>query len=501
MCSRQLFGLLRSLAEIKGGNVLEIVMQPHQRLHVHTRFGPSGVQDFVSLMKQMKWQPPDFISCLLRPNDPRVEKELLRLSNKDTEEADVTYSYLWPAKHRAYAAAQGIRWGDLQVSHETSQSNWYPVLSVREQEILAFQQRAHGSDVSTDLGQNLCRNNILENGICPTLFPRMQLWIGDPTQQRLVLGRELLGVQGFPWQNLPEEFLTSIGEGTMLDLAGNAYNGLVIAPLCSCLLSVLSFVDYHEAGAFDAVDDTLEAIAFARGTGLNSMARSHNSGASVRAEDTILVCADEDSEEGSRKVDDEGSSSGSDKSEESSGGSSSDSCRESLLFGTSEECDEGHFAVRKNIAVFPNSAVPTNVVPTNVVPENVVSKNVFPTNVVPNDVVPKNVAPKSAESVRDVVPTNALPNSDVPKSAVPKNVLPNDEVPKKAGSQNEEPKWDGLRLCPGYSWTKSCRRSWVFPKAKGWVAPNPKGWVAVSRRCPDGIRRKGWAPHPDDVAE
>lgn len=113
---------------------------------------------------------------------------------------------------------------------------WFSVLTERKKNALLICQAEKHMVVFRDLSQSIARinsNSWNENTgrhVCPTLLPKMELWIDNFTESscRLLIGQEALMLQGFPISVFLEA-LESDYEGDwrptqslMLDLAGNA---------------------------------------------------------------------------------------------------------------------------------------------------------------------------------------------------------------------------------------------------------------------------------------
>ena len=122
------------------------------------------------------------------------------------------------------------------------------MLPGREQDILALralaQSQKDGVDIShaldgrvVDTSQSISRGTVSLIDECNTLTPHGTYWLG--TQRRLLLGRERLALQGYPWPEYSVE-VDNFSEGLLGDVAGNAMSGpCILACFLALLISVV----------------------------------------------------------------------------------------------------------------------------------------------------------------------------------------------------------------------------------------------------------------------
>lgn len=121
-------------------------------------------------------------------------------------------------------------------------------LPQRDQEILSLRAHIQSKkdgilDLSTvlrdrvvDTSQSVNRSSISGQQLTNTLTPGGSFWLG--THKRMLLGREMLSLQGFPWPCFDK--FDNHTEHLMADLAGNAMSGpCVMAAFLGLFVAVL----------------------------------------------------------------------------------------------------------------------------------------------------------------------------------------------------------------------------------------------------------------------
>ena len=109
----------------------------------------------------------------------------------------------WVEQHMQFAQNHRVRWGQA-VPAKLAANQWYQTLGDREQDALSLLQQCTPCIVFRDLSQSIVRGNSntwrqdSSKHVMSTVLPRMVLWC--EAQNRLVLGREALLMQGFPIQ-------------------------------------------------------------------------------------------------------------------------------------------------------------------------------------------------------------------------------------------------------------------------------------------------------------
>ena len=178
----------------------------------------------------------DAVLAELKERQARHAKAVEQKAAKAAEaEGQVSLGENWVEQHMKYAEAKGLQMA-LPTPPQLQRSPWFSVLTEREKNALLICRAEKHLVVFRDLSQSIARinsNSLNENTgqhVCPTLLPKMELWIDNFTgsSSRLLLGQEALMLQGFPVQ----VFLAALErhdddewrptQSLMLDLAGNA---------------------------------------------------------------------------------------------------------------------------------------------------------------------------------------------------------------------------------------------------------------------------------------
>ena len=200
---------------------------------------------FRGLLSLCQRRPCGVEALLLPDDDPHVENELLRRTSagKTSEPEN------WKLKHLNYYSNIRLPMGSPSPHNATASSPWYPTLTGCQRSTLNFQHHKIQSSTRTSTAQDRCptlmldvdqspertfRSTIINDGplrtitIAPCMTPHQKLWIHRPDgQERLLLGREALVLQGFPVR-LVEEQLDQETDAFQHDLAGNAMSFLVL---------------------------------------------------------------------------------------------------------------------------------------------------------------------------------------------------------------------------------------------------------------------------------
>lgn len=197
--------------------------------HQSTLLGSPGdalPTSMTELLLSWRCKAPSLTSVLLDNDSDEVQNELTKRSMADCT-ASLPAEQGWPAVHEAYYASHHARWLSLKPKVATQKSPWYPLLSVRQQQILLIQQHQLGLNCGHDLSQSIGRiptTSVVDAKLglvaAPTILPQMQLWIGFD-RHRVMIGREAMSCQGYPWQKVGG--LEKYTEAFLHDLAGNAF--------------------------------------------------------------------------------------------------------------------------------------------------------------------------------------------------------------------------------------------------------------------------------------
>ena len=105
-----------------------------------------------------------------------------------------------------------------------------------------------------DMSFRYCADHF-ESDRTPTIASSSVIWLHR--RQRELWGGEALGIQGLPWVQLSEEAQQLVTHKRMIDLAGNAFSGFVIAPI---ITSALALYNWPGDGDVASSSDASEAF-------------------------------------------------------------------------------------------------------------------------------------------------------------------------------------------------------------------------------------------------
>ncbi|CAK8995070.1 unnamed protein product [Durusdinium trenchii] len=214
----------------------------------------------LSLRRECRHNPDYF---LLPDSHGLVQIELNRRVSKK-KDGEAKDKAAWPEQHSALAEKYGVQW-PLQPSKELASSVWYDVLPDREKEVLCFvnimNERITNVDDKiqyVDISQSATRLPTSTRGsqVTPTILPGSKLWhVG---RKRLLLGTELMALQGLPMTEFPENILTTLSQKQCADLAGNMFAVPCVMAVVMSALSTLRFETYSEEEELDAVASSMQ---------------------------------------------------------------------------------------------------------------------------------------------------------------------------------------------------------------------------------------------------
>jgi site-specific DNA-cytosine methylase len=209
--------------------------------------------------------PPPLDKFLLNSQDNRLAEEL---SRRQSSKQSVARAATYVEKHQSYMASKGVSWTRLTAPPATEQSPWFQLLPRREQEIVCFGFAVEPELCMVNVGPRIDRCSIIKEGKLGTITSSTKLYLvkAGPRKaslERLVLGWELLGIQGFPmglFEAAAANGKEVPSDSQMSDLAGNAFSGGVV---CTLLLAIYATLPVFRAKQGNSCD--LESPAFEAG--------------------------------------------------------------------------------------------------------------------------------------------------------------------------------------------------------------------------------------------
>lgn len=210
-----------------------------------------------SLVQVCQRRPPSARNLLLQDDDPAVEQELVRRVSLGHITGDVSRS--WITEHQHLYSQLRLSWGAPPPHQRTAQSSWLSTLTPLHRSTLilhqhrlvssslsatASGQHAQVANLMVDLNPSASRlsaSTVDEHGgeISPCILPQQTLWlhIGN---ERLLLGREALLLQGYPIHRMART-MADLPERFLQDLAGNAVSLPVSLALVMASIHAISW--------------------------------------------------------------------------------------------------------------------------------------------------------------------------------------------------------------------------------------------------------------------
>jgi site-specific DNA-cytosine methylase len=186
------------------------------------------------------------VDCFLYESDEAcVEAELARRLDSISDKSATRIikpdgTKKWMPVHADLAEKRGQKWPLADPSH-LKENAWFGLAPQREKEIVAWAEEDRMRWV--DSSQTATRARGVHTDVPPTMTPGQHLW--SSLRQRYILGRESLGLQGYPHTRLAK--LGHYSELNLMDISGNAFpSTLVMASLMAALLIVTHGDDEEE---------------------------------------------------------------------------------------------------------------------------------------------------------------------------------------------------------------------------------------------------------------
>jgi site-specific DNA-cytosine methylase len=193
-------------------------------------------------LRAMEHDPVPYSQLLLPSDSAELTKELGRLQvMKDERANQKVKDEKWMEEHANYFKQKGLRWGHAKPSADLAGSLWFKRLSEREKDCLVVAEKLGAAYVDFSQGVSRMRSSTnRDSDLLFTMCPGQKVFLFG-SHWRMMLGRESLTMQGFPWQ--AEECINNTTEALMNDLSGNAFSLPVIVALLTSTLLICPFSD------------------------------------------------------------------------------------------------------------------------------------------------------------------------------------------------------------------------------------------------------------------
>ena len=239
--------------------------------------GPSEamtcINEVFKLSELLKCDRCDLSELLLPADDPRITAELERRTSSphDMDHCAEAGQHKWQCFHANLFQSQGLSFADIKPDPLLNSNPWYGLLPRRCKQALVYTYKYSDQGdakemTSCDIGQRIDRVAKGWDGSTQTLIPSATTFLlpskgtgfKDFSECRLLCGREALAIQGFPCEWLDEVPRLSASEPMLMDLAGNAFPGLVFSAVYSSMLAIVPFFERRPSHHSEPMD--LQAI-------------------------------------------------------------------------------------------------------------------------------------------------------------------------------------------------------------------------------------------------
>ena len=232
-------------------------------------------KEFAHWLKVSRRQPPDLIDVVFATNHPSVQAELAERLKKKPVPIEPSSA----SQHQKAYQMKKLRWGAESVQKTTSKSQWFNTLTGREQDLLPYFQKTVHKDsrlvTGADIGQSIesIGKTTIDGGklLAPTLIPGSKIWLmfgqkrtdpkGAMKEERLLLGEEMMMIQGFPVTRISRRDI--FDQNFYADLAGNSFSGTVILAMLASLVAATPWVQDDGDEEISSSADVAAALAAA----------------------------------------------------------------------------------------------------------------------------------------------------------------------------------------------------------------------------------------------
>jgi site-specific DNA-cytosine methylase len=185
------------------------------------------VLEFTDIFHDEQLPLADF---LLPIHDDSLGEELERRQRAATGDK----SKSWVETHNQFLKSKGLTYTQIKADESFLENKWFQVLPSREKEVLSYALNGHpGKNDSVlcaiDVTPRIDRTIMSWDYTLPTITPTSKLWLATCSDskknpknapKRFLIGREMLGAQGFPLTWVQKTF----SDPQLADIAGNSFS-------------------------------------------------------------------------------------------------------------------------------------------------------------------------------------------------------------------------------------------------------------------------------------
>ena len=211
-------------------------------------------------------------ACLLPPEKPMLQKRLESLAKAPHTKTGMKrgaaddHMEKYQVQHLESFQSAALQWPPVWDNDEAL-TKAVQHLPRRAQEAVYFYTKTGKGPEETvhDVNMNLEWNSVAVE-VCPTIVCSSTLWLRKAMRE--IWGAEALSLQGFPLCDLHHE---AYSHTRMMELAGNAFNGLVVAAVMTAAMTHISFPqDGVDMESQDAASEDYETDEAASVTGADT---------------------------------------------------------------------------------------------------------------------------------------------------------------------------------------------------------------------------------------
>ncbi len=203
---------------------------------------------------------------LLPDNSKELEAFRVKFMEDKRAQPELNDDNVWARKALMLFDKREISWSTATVDEKTKASPWFSVMPTRQGQVLGFMSQWDPEGRTVDVIHAIDRaakSSFIPNSeyigkadlLCSCVLPNCRMW--DKKRCRLILGLELLKLQGIPLEILCKKFTSRFNNKQLSDLAGNAF---CAATYLMFLIALLVVMPEDIAEAEDLFDQMIEEV-------------------------------------------------------------------------------------------------------------------------------------------------------------------------------------------------------------------------------------------------